>query len=300
MIATFSVPNGTLVVLAFLWLAVAVVRPVAEDEAVGQVKRLARFLVKRAARALPEVEREIFVRDVLAELAGPELRDRPLSQLFLALDLWIHSSDLRLAPRQVLRSAGRKLSSSLVWLGGTHLEALSYVPQERPLAVSRGLSVLNMAAFVGWAAALYVHDWFSLGLPIAALVGISTSLLFGELERNLLLIGISTPRKNLGRLLWPLPFQILLGYAVATAVELDLFRPELQVAVSQHQHHSSPNLLAALQGLSQMQQAHPVPIGGLSLLCIAFVCLPYVGFLLSRLGVLRPIDIVIERLGEKH
>jgi len=296
---TFVTP----VLLVCLWLAATALQAVVGEEAIGQVKRLARVLVKRAARSLPPDERETFIRDVLAELDSDELEDRPLSQLLMAIDLWIHSSGLRPGGSEVVRRLRQRLGSTLVWCSGADARILSYVPAERGFATALGGSVLLVGGFSGSAVAFVAGGRLFLDPPVAAFAGVVVCALVVLIERFLLVVEFSTWRRSWVSFFWSLSLQIMLAYLVAETVKLVLLQPVvlepsvLGDGLSPQYDRSSEVLTEGVGQLVWIHGREALFEGMLDVILMAIVCTPYVALLLRRLGGPRPIyDLVSEEL----
>jgi hypothetical protein len=210
---------------AIVWILLSGLRSLIGQEAVGRVRKLTRALIRRSARGLPQPQRDLLIRDLLAELESPEMRETPLSQLAIALDIWLHSHSLRTA----------------IW-------PKAESPHRAYLRL-RGLTVALTGVIS--AAAVWSTLYYTQGLPSAGAITIGAS--WGVLY--LLMNHTVGQVRHTNSMLWALPrlaIQTLAAAICALGVELWVFRPEILIATqgSAQSRLSMVESLTALQSIS--------------------------------------------------
>lgn len=133
--AAIFVGIGSVLLLALLWVTLAGIRAILEQETVGQLRRAARGLLLRSTRRLPEPERVILTQRLFRRLNSKDLEDRPLSQFLFAFNRWIATINVRHTYRL-----------ALAWLGGTNPHLTQRFPRERSMIVPRAFAVLSAGA----------------------------------------------------------------------------------------------------------------------------------------------------------
>jgi hypothetical protein len=228
------------------WILLSGLRTIVGQEAVGRTRRLARALIRHSARGLPEPQRALIIRDLLAELESPEMRETPFSQLAMALDIWLHSSSLRTS----------------IWPKAESPDQAYF--RIRGLLV--GVTGLLSASAV-WSATYYTQS-----LPAAGAIaaGVVWGVTYIWIERVM-----AAPRRaNSWALQLPrLVMQTVASAVVALAVEFWVFRSELLVAAQASDHGHPSGVFEAVTVLQSMPNT-AVVIWALQLIVLLFFLLP--------------------------
>lgn len=269
--------------MAILWLLLAGVRAVLEEEAVGQIRRLSRTLFHRAAQHRSARGEGVIDRRRSAEFGG--LHDRPVSQFFFAFRQWWRSIDFR---EVALVSKAR-----VAWLGGTDPQLARLLPGEMSRGVWTGLVIVVAGVIAALANALLLHEWLSTSWGPAIAYGAGCGAVLIGLDRLCLSLHYEGSRvATWARMIPALLAQFLLAWMITTAVRLYLYRPEIHAYADKEgfDHHIGlTRAVAILQDLSSSIPAARMEEVFLTALIFLLFSAP---LLLRSLRLLRPVPVV--------
>jgi VIT1/CCC1 family predicted Fe2+/Mn2+ transporter len=272
---------GIAILLVILWLVLGGFRAILEEEAVGQIRRAARALIRRSVRHMSVEHRSIILSRLLAQLKSDELHDRPLSQFVFAFRHWMRSCDF-----QQLALA---VKARIAWVAGMDPQLARLVPSEMSRGVACGLAVVSSGVATATAITLVLHDWLFFSGGVAIAWGAILGLILIAMTRLYLSLGYEeSPRSKIGRMILLYPLHALWAWMVTTAFRLCLYRPEILASARGGRSSHDVDLwsgLAVLHNLRDEASAARVE-GFLFTMVLLLLSLPL-------LGLLRPTPLAI-------